>query len=288
MNALEIQTLACGAYGWFQRALIRLCVCAAAALILRTQTVRDAAAWIAALWREASYWMRLVAMSLVFGFVIHAGTKTNFPPPGMMMPLPPPLPQSVARQITEQEIAQGWRLESVTTNDAVSYEMPTNGVEYMPWSRGRGAHFALDLGGFCFPFGTGTVAATFTPAGGGETLTDSVTFRCVEPLRKLVTTEKADGRYVNPSRLVMGTNAVLKVGASGPFSPSEVDWRVVSGPARIVATNGWCATVEPTGMGTTATVEARFNGDEIQPRFVLPVVMPRTIPVRAFIKEDLP
>ena len=48
MNALEIQTLACGAYGWFQQALIRLCVCAAVALfavlILRTQTVRDAAA----------------------------------------------------------------------------------------------------------------------------------------------------------------------------------------------------------------------------------------------------
>jgi len=58
----------------------------------------------------------------------------------------------------------------------------------------------------------------------------------------------------------------------------------VSGPGRIVAANGWYATVEPTGMGTV-TVEARFNDDEIQPRFVLPVVMPRTIPVRAFVVE---
>ena len=52
MNALEIQTFACGAYGWFQQALIRLCVCAAvvlfAVLVLRTQTARDAAARIAA------------------------------------------------------------------------------------------------------------------------------------------------------------------------------------------------------------------------------------------------
>ena len=47
-----IQTLVCGAYGWFQQALIRLCVCAAVALfvvlVLRTQTVRNAAARIAA------------------------------------------------------------------------------------------------------------------------------------------------------------------------------------------------------------------------------------------------
>ena len=137
----------------------------------------------------------------------------------------------------------------------------------------------------CPSLGTGTITASFTPADGGETLTASAAFRCVEPLRKLVTTERApDGRFVNPSRLVMGTNAVLKVGANGNFSPSEVDWRVVSGPGRITATYGWYATVEPTGTDTV-TVEARFNDDEIQPRFVLPVVMPRTIPVRAFVVE---
>ena len=135
----------------------------------------------------------------------------------------------------------------------------------------------------CPNIGTGTITATFTPADGGAPLTDSVTFRCIEPLRKLVTTEKSGGRYVNPSRLVMWTNAVLKVGANGPFSPSEVNWRVVSGPARITAVDGWCVTVEPTGTDTNVVVEARFNDDEIQPRFVMPVVMPRTIPVKAFV-----
>ena len=136
----------------------------------------------------------------------------------------------------------------------------------------------------CPNIGTGTITATFTPADGGAPLTDSVTFRCIEPLRKLVTTEKKDGRYVNPSRLVMGTNAVLKVGANGPFSPSEVSWHVVSGPGNVFPTNGWETTVTPTGIGTV-TVEARFNDDEIQPQFVLPVVQPRTIPVRAFVVE---
>ena len=135
----------------------------------------------------------------------------------------------------------------------------------------------------CPNVGTGTITATFTPADGGEPLTDSVTFRCIEPLRKLVTTEKVGGRYVNPSRLVMGTNAVLKVSANGPFSPSEVNWRLVSGSADVVP-NGWSATVTPTGTDTV-TVEARFNDDDIQPRFVLPVVQPRTIPVKAFVVE---
>ena len=133
----------------------------------------------------------------------------------------------------------------------------------------------------CPNVGTGTITATFTPADGGEPLTDSVTFRCIEPLRKLVTTEKVGGRYVNPSRLVMGTNAVLKVSANGPFSPSEVNWRLVSGSADVVP-NGWSATVTPTGTDTV-TVEARFNNDEIQPRFVLPVVHRQTVPVKAFI-----
>ena len=133
----------------------------------------------------------------------------------------------------------------------------------------------------CPNLGTGTITATFTPADGGEPLTDSVTFRCIEPLRKLVTTEQVGGRYVNPSRLVMGTNAVLKVGANGPFSPSEVNWHVVSGSAQLVS-DGWYATVTPTGT-ETVTVEARFNGDEIQPCFVLPVIQPRTIPLKALV-----
>ena len=136
----------------------------------------------------------------------------------------------------------------------------------------------------CPNLGTGTITATFTPSGDdAEPLTAYATFRCIEPLRKLVTTEEFAGRYVNPSRLVMGTNAVLKVGANGSFSPLEVEWRRISGSAE-VESRGWYAIVTPTGMDTVV-VEARFNDDEIQPRFVLPVVQPRTIPVRAFVVQ---
>ncbi len=71
--------------------------------------------------------------------------------------------------VTAEEIAQGWRLESVVTNDAVSYAMPTNGVEYAPWSLGGGyeMRFPLDLGDdFGFPFGTGVVHRLDVLSGG--------------------------------------------------------------------------------------------------------------------------
>ncbi|MBR0067768.1 MAG: hypothetical protein IJQ00_09240, partial [Kiritimatiellae bacterium] len=61
--------------------------------------------------------------------------------------------------VTSEEIAQGYRLESSVTNDAVSYSMPTDVVEYARWSirGGRETRFTLDLGDFYFPFGTGVV-----------------------------------------------------------------------------------------------------------------------------------
>ena len=135
----------------------------------------------------------------------------------------------------------------------------------------------------CPNIGTGTIVATFESDDGGPYVM-AVGFKCIEPLRQLVTTERTtDGhRFVNPSRLVMGTNAVLKVGVNGDFAATNVDWHVVSGPGKIVNTNEWCATVVATGMAADVTVEARFNGDEIQPRFVLPVVEERILHVRAF------
>ena len=135
----------------------------------------------------------------------------------------------------------------------------------------------------CSQKGTGTISATLELEG-GRTHVAAAGFKCIEPLRQLVTTERtADGhRFINPSRLVMGTNAVLRVGVQGDFAPSEVKWREVSGPGRIVATNGFEAVVEPTGTNGDFIVEARFNDDEIQPRFVLPVVEERVLHVRAF------
>ena len=145
MNLIDIQTFACGAYGWFQQALIRLCVCAAVALIavliLRTQTVRDTAARFAALWRGATHFTRLAVLTLLSVCILFGGEKIRSGGGA--------LGDRALPSVTAEEIAQGWRLEGVVTNDAVSYAMPTNGVEYMPWSLGGGyeAHFPLDLGG---------------------------------------------------------------------------------------------------------------------------------------------
>ena len=175
MNLIDIQTFACGAYGWFQQAVMCLCVCAAVALIavlvLRTQPVRDAIARIAALWRGATHFTRLAVLTLLSVCILFGGEKIRSGGGALgdrALPEYDPFGERALPSVTAEEIAQGWRLESVVTNDAVSYVMPTNGVEYMPWSLGGGyeAHFPLDLGDFAFPFGTNVVRRVDVVSGG--------------------------------------------------------------------------------------------------------------------------
>ncbi|MBR0068225.1 MAG: hypothetical protein IJQ00_11565, partial [Kiritimatiellae bacterium] len=120
---------------------------------------------------------RIIAFVAVSAFcVIRGGAKFLMPPattggtpvvPVMQSPATGETPV-VPEVVTPEEIAQGWRLESVTTNEAVSYAMPTNGVEYAPWSLGGGyeTHFPLDLGELAFPFGTGVVRRLDVLSGG--------------------------------------------------------------------------------------------------------------------------
>ena len=128
------------------------------------RAVRSVVAWA---WRSRTWLERYALIGLLSVSLLFGGGKTNSPPL-RLMPLPPSLPQAVVSDITQEEVAQGWRVESVVTNDAVSYAMPTNGVEYMPWSLGGGymMHFPLDLGDFTFPFGTGVVRRIDVLSGG--------------------------------------------------------------------------------------------------------------------------
>ena len=140
--------------------------------------------------------------------------------------------------------------------------------------------------------GSASFTASFTlPC--GENRSASMSYRVIEPIRKLITKERDETSrgIMNPSRLIYdpdhavfeNPDAVLTVSANGQFGASEVRWRVVSGPGEIVATNGWRSTVRATAAAGTVVVEARFNGDDLQPRFVLPIVTPRVIPLKAFV-----
>ena len=140
--------------------------------------------------------------------------------------------------------------------------------------------------------GGGSFTASFTLAD-GDTRTAVKGYRAVEPIRRLITKDRDETlRWImNPSRLVYdpdhavfeNTDAVLAVSANGPFSASEVRWGIVSGPGEIVSTNGWRSTVRATADTGTVVVEARFGDDALQPRFVLPIVTPRVIPIKVFV-----
>ena len=157
-----------------------------------------------------------------------------------------------------------------------------------------------EIGGASFSFymtspniGSGSFTATFTLPS-GETRGVAKSYRVIEPIRKLVCSD-IDPEYscvFNPSRLVYGHPARLKVGVNGNFSPDDVEWSIVSGPGTVARGEDdfgdadWTATVTATAESGEVVVEARFNEDEIQPRFVLPIVQQRTLPVRAFVVNE--
>ncbi|MBQ7189372.1 MAG: hypothetical protein IJR99_08165 [Kiritimatiellae bacterium] len=109
-----------------------------------------------------------VAFALCLYAVWCGGTKRGGNPPGGGEPPPDRSGGGQTVTITAEDIARGWRLEGVATNGAVSYAMPSNGVEYARWSLrgGRETHFALDLGDFRFPAGTGVVRRIDVLSGG--------------------------------------------------------------------------------------------------------------------------
>ena len=138
----------------------------------------------------------------------------------------------------------------------------------------------------CPNLGTGTITATFTPEDGGDSQTNSVTFRCIEPLRRLVNSggDSVLPEIFNPSRLVYGTNAALCVDFNGPFQESEIHWYATPEEAvRIEPEVGRRVVVTPNAPTGEVTVVARFNDDEIQPQFVLPIVKERVLDVMAFV-----
>ncbi len=141
----------------------------------------------------------------------------------------------------------------------------------------------------CPELGRGRVEASFRSDGWGIVST-SRPCRVIEPLRRFVTNETYPNsrQYVNPSCLVYGTNAVLRVdvrtGIGGEFGSNEMDWVKISGPCSCV-TNGWYLEVTPTATNGVVEIEARFNEDEIQPRFKLPIVCQKIVGIHAFIVE---
>ena len=143
----------------------------------------------------------------------------------------------------------------------------------------------------CPVLGRGILRATWTPDEGAS-LSDEVDYQVIEPIRKLVNTGRYNGNgpIMNPSRLVWGTNAVLKVSVNlapgDTFSTTNEIFSRISGPGRVVSQwrtgNDWYAVVEATSDTGDFVVSARFNDDEIQPCFRIPILKERTIHVRAF------
>ena len=153
MNLLEI--IKAFQYGLARVGLWVLATLAVGCVIVwLCRSGRRAAVW----WRSLRAWLdKIVFIGLFMACILIGGTKLNNPPLPQM-----PLPQSVVQMVTDDEIAQGYRLESVATNDAILYAMLDGVSPSFNWhKRGTfGEWSRLDLGGFSFPLGTNDEAVT--------------------------------------------------------------------------------------------------------------------------------
>ncbi len=85
----------------------------------------------------------------------------------------PPMPlrsAPVVAAVTEDDVSRGWRVDSVTTNETVSYSMPSNAVYVGNWhvhgARSSFGRNVVDFGsvgtprptGWSFPLGTNSAA----------------------------------------------------------------------------------------------------------------------------------
>ena len=107
----------------------------------------------------------------------------------------------------------------------------------------------------------------------GTVLEKTVSYTAIEPLCELVNNTMTAGGYVfNPSRIVCGSIAQLKVGVNGSFAPGDVEW-TVTGQGRVMSTDGLTAIVAATESSGLVEVEAKFGNDsECQPHFSIPIL----------------
>ena len=179
-----------------QHELMRACLMGLAAslavIALRSSLVRDAISRLTLLWRCMTRFGRAAVCSFLLVGILVGGDKTNNVnnlPPQMMqgggsfetgftgltglsaaLLYPPSSPNPVNLvnpvqnqspvQTTIEDIARGYRQVCVTTNENVSYTMPTDAVIVGNWHK-RGTFsewMRLDLGGFAFPLGTNETA----------------------------------------------------------------------------------------------------------------------------------
>ncbi len=153
---------------FFQQVLMRICLAGLAALLvasaLRTKIVKAAILKLTALFREMTALGRTVAAVLLCVFFIYGSVKTNAP---SMSPRPylGALPMLSIQTVTEEEIARGYRVDSVTNCAPDVYTMPDGVIPTFNWHlRGTFGEWArLDLGDFAFPVWTnGETVSSFS------------------------------------------------------------------------------------------------------------------------------
>ena len=130
--------------------------------------------------------------------------------------------------------------------------------------------------------GTGSFTATCELADRSR-IVQQKGYSVIEPICHYVCNRKGDeGRFLNPSRLVYGTNSYFEVEVRGPYVKTQLVWSVTSGMCDTTKMAWNKVRLKPNVTNGVVKLTAKFTNDGHQPCFELPIVTPRVIPVRAF------
>ena len=179
-------------------------------------------------------------------------TLSGSPPPSSLNPvnLVNPVKNNISVQATIEDVARGWRIESVTTNAAVSYAMPTNatiaGNFHVHGAASSFGNNRIDFGDFAFPIGTNNAAfSTFwyfvdgrirpTPRDAArEICAVGAPMSAVPGQSRLWTAEEPDGaRVITWDNFFLGgdtncpVNAQIRLYANGDFTTRSNDVETV-------------------------------------------------------------
>lgn len=96
---------------------------------------------------------RIVATTMVSGFILYAGTKNGFTmlPPSTTVPA-----QNIQRKLTDANYSSGFVLQSICTNEVFDFSAPADATLVTNWLAHGAAedHLLVPFNDWAFPFGT--------------------------------------------------------------------------------------------------------------------------------------
>jgi hypothetical protein len=167
-----------------------------------------------------------------------------------------------------------WTLSPSVAGGACLYSSETGGSPLSSVS--DASEVWVSPGSLCRNY---TIAADLDRYG----ISDTSAFKTCGIVFEPVTTDKYNGRYVNPSHVVVGSNAFFRVLLSGDILLSDIVWHASSSSVFMQQNTGLLAIASPAAEGTYSLIVDIADFEGPKPKIEFEAVEQTTTSVRAYI-----